>query len=56
MVPHVVFGRDNFNQLSKIIEAKRIHKNSPFIFIVVDVFKGNVWMIIRISLKNNDTI
>ncbi|MEN8124879.1 MAG: iron-containing alcohol dehydrogenase family protein [Bacteroidota bacterium] len=56
MVPRVVFGRGSFNQLSEIIEPKRININSPFIFIVDDVFKGNNWIINRIPLKNNDKI
>ena len=56
MVPRVVFGRGSFNQLSEIIEPKRINEDSPFIFIVDDVFKGNDWIINRIPLKFNDKI
>ncbi len=56
MVPRVVFGRGSFNQLGEIIEPKRTNKNSPFIFIVDDVFKGNSWLVDRIPLKNNDKI
>lgn len=56
MVPRVVFGRGSFNQLSEIIEPKRKNENSPFIFLVDDVFKDNKFVLDRIPLKNNDTI
>ncbi len=56
MVPRIIFGRGSFNQLGEIIEPKRTHKDSPFIFIVDDVFKDNKWLTSRIPLKNNDKI
>ncbi len=56
MVPRVIFGRGSFNQLGEIIEPKRIHEDSPFIFIVDDVFKGKMSLTDRIPLKNKDKI
>ena len=56
MVSRVVFGRGSFNQLGDIIEPKRINTRAPFIFLVDDVFKGNVWLTSRIPLAYNDQI
>ena len=55
MVPKVVFGAGSFNQLSEILSAKR-QKNSPFIFLVDDVFKNDVSLIDRIKLRFNDKL
>ncbi|EAR01878.1 iron-containing alcohol dehydrogenase family protein [Maribacter sp. HTCC2170] len=41
MVPRVVFGKGSFNQLGEILMPKRKHSDSPFIFLVDDVFEGN---------------
>jgi len=40
MVPRVVFGQGSFNQLGDILMPKRKHSDSPFIFLVDDVFEG----------------
>ncbi len=40
MVPHVVFGKGSFNQLGDILMPKRKHSDSPFVFLVDDVFEG----------------
>jgi len=56
MVSRVVFGRSSFNQLGDIIEPKRINTRAPFIFLVDDVFKGNVWLTSRIPLAYDDEI
>lgn len=56
MVPRVVFGRGCFNQLDEILTPHRKNNQSPFIFIVDDVFKGNDWLIDRIPLHYNDKI
>lgn len=55
MVPKVVFGAGSFNQLSEILSAKR-QKNSPFIFLVDDVFKSDASLIDRIKLRFNDKL
>ena len=56
MVSRVVFGRGSFDQLGDIIEPKRLNAKAPFIFLVDDVFKGNVWLTSRIPLAYNDEI
>lgn len=56
MVSRVVFGRGSFNQLSDIIEPKRLNVKAPFIYLVDDVFKGNSWLTSRISLAYADEI
>lgn len=56
MVSRVVFGRGCFNQLTELLEVKRISDKAPFIFIVDDVFKGNAWITGRIPLAYSDEI
>ena len=56
MVSRVVFGRKSFDQLGDIIEPKRLNARAPFIFLVDDVFKGNIWITSRIPLAYNDEI
>lgn len=56
MVSRVIFGRGSFNQLGEILEPKRINTNSPFIYLVDDVFKNNTWLLSRISLAYDDKI
>ncbi len=56
MVSKIVFGRSSFDQLGEIIEPKRINTKAPFIFLVDDVFKGNVWLTSRIPLAYEDEI
>lgn len=56
MVSRVVYGRGSFNQLSEIIENKRINSKSPFIYLVDDVFKGISWLTSRIPLSFKDEI
>jgi len=56
MVSKIVFGRSSFDQLCEIIEPKRQNTRAPFIFLVDDVFKGNVWLTSRIPLAYNDEI
>ncbi|MBT8306760.1 MAG: iron-containing alcohol dehydrogenase [Maribacter sp.] len=41
MVPRVVFGRGSFDQLGEILMPKRKNSDSPFIFLVDDVFVGS---------------
>lgn len=56
MVPRVIFGRGSFNQLDEIISPKRESTKAPFIFLIDDVFKGNTWLLSRISLSYDDSI
>ena len=56
MVPRVVFGRGSFNQLNDIIAPKRLSSSAPFIFLVDDVFKGNIWLTKRIPLSYQDKV
>lgn len=56
MVSRVVFGRGSFNQLSDILEPKRLNVKAPFIYLVDDVFKGNAWLTSRISLAYEDQL
>ncbi|TVZ59822.1 3-deoxy-alpha-D-manno-octulosonate 8-oxidase [Flavobacteriaceae bacterium MAR_2010_105] len=56
MVSRVVFGRGSFDQLSDIIEPQRLNTKAPFIYLVDDVFKGNVWLTGRVPLAYNDMI
>ncbi|WP_397362634.1 iron-containing alcohol dehydrogenase family protein [Olleya sp. R77988] len=56
MVSKIIFGRGSFNQLSDIIEPKRLNTNAPFIFFVDDIFKGNAWLTSRIPLSYQDKV
>lgn len=56
MVSRVVFGRGSFNQLSEIIEPKRLNTKAPFVFLIDDVFKGNSWLTSRVPLSYQDEI
>ena len=56
MVSKVIFGRGSFNQLSDILEPKRLNTTAPFIFFVDDVFKGNAWLTSRIPLSYQDKV
>ncbi|TXE11538.1 iron-containing alcohol dehydrogenase [Seonamhaeicola algicola] len=56
MVPRVVFGRGSFNQLSEILDPKRLSINAPFIFLVDDVFKADGNLTSRIPLAYDDKI
>lgn len=56
MVPRVIFGRGSFNQLNDIIAPKRLNIKAPFIFLVDDVFRNNVWLTSRINLSYDDRI
>jgi len=56
MVPRVIFGRGSFNQLNEILAPKRLNINAPFIFLVDDVFKGNLWLTSRIPLSYEDKV
>lgn len=55
MVPKVVFGQGSFDQLSDILAPNR-QKNSPFIFLVDDVFKNDSFIVDRIKLRFNDKL
>ncbi|GAA4282150.1 iron-containing alcohol dehydrogenase family protein [Gaetbulibacter aestuarii] len=56
MVSNVMFGRGSFNQLEDILAPKRINTKAPFIFLVDDVFRSNVWITSRIPLAYDDRI
>jgi len=56
MVSKVVFGQGSFNQLSDIIEPKRLSDKAPFIFFVDEIFKGNAWLTGRIPIAYADEI
>lgn len=56
MVSRVVFGRGIFNQIDEILAPKRTGDNSPFIFIVDDVFERDDFISPRIPLHKNDKI
>ncbi|MGM5470439.1 iron-containing alcohol dehydrogenase family protein [Flavobacteriaceae bacterium LMO-SS05] len=56
MVSRVVFGRGCFSQISDIIEPKRLNTSAPFIFLVDDIFKGNIDLVSRIPLAYHDEI
>lgn len=56
MVSKVVFGRGSFSQLSDIIAPKRLNVKAPFIYLVDDVFKGNLKLTSRISLAYDDEL
>ncbi|MDO6603436.1 iron-containing alcohol dehydrogenase family protein [Arenibacter palladensis] len=55
MVPRVIFGAGCFGQLGEILMPKRINSESPFIFLVDDVFEGT-GLISRIPLIFNDQL
>lgn len=55
MVPKVVFGEGSFDQLSSILSSQKKEK-APFIFLVDDVFKGNIEFTDRINLRFNDKL
>jgi 3-deoxy-alpha-D-manno-octulosonate 8-oxidase len=40
IVPNIIFGRGSFNQLSDVIEPKRVTPDSYVVFVLDDVFKG----------------
>lgn len=56
MVSKVVFGRGSFNQMGDIVEPKRINAKAPFIYLIDDVFKGNVWLTSRVPLAYSDEL
>ncbi|WP_298342526.1 iron-containing alcohol dehydrogenase family protein [uncultured Algibacter sp.] len=56
MVPKVLFGRGSFNQINDVLAPKRLSINSPFIFLIDDVFKGNTWLLSRIALAYDDRV
>lgn len=56
MVPRVIFGKGSFNQLNDIIEPKRLNIKAPFIYLIDDVFKNNIWLTSRIDLSYDDKI
>ncbi|MDN3723613.1 iron-containing alcohol dehydrogenase family protein [Aequorivita sp. SDUM287046] len=55
MVPKVVFGEGCFDQLSTILSSQTKEK-APFIFLVDDVFEGNIAFLNRINLRFNDKL
>ncbi len=55
MVPKVVFGNGCFDQLSIILEVKR-KENSPFVYLIDDVFEENQDLKKRIPVQENDKI
>ncbi|WP_425545337.1 iron-containing alcohol dehydrogenase family protein [Gangjinia marincola] len=55
MVPRVVYGKGSFNQLSEIVEQKRI-TGAAFIYLIDDVFENSTDLTCRIKLKGNDEI
>lgn len=55
MVPRVVFGCGSFDQLGEIIAPKRVNNDSPFIFLVDDVFQNSPFAE-RIPLEQQDKI
>ncbi len=56
MVPRVIFGRGSFSQLNDIVAPKRLSINSPFIYLIDDIFKNNTWLTSRINLSYDDKI
>ncbi|MGB5420277.1 iron-containing alcohol dehydrogenase family protein, partial [Algibacter sp.] len=56
MVPRVIFGRGSFNQLNEVLALKRQSIKAPFIFLIDDVFKGNIEITSKISLAYDDRI
>ena len=56
MVPRVIFGRGSFNQLGELLAPNRLNRNSPFIFLVDDVFKTEFDITSRIPLSYDDKI
>lgn len=56
MVPKVLFGRGSFNQINEVLAPKRLNINSPFIFLIDDVFRSNTSLLSRISLAYDDRI
>jgi len=56
MVPRVIFGRGSFSQINDVLAPKRKNINAPFIYLIDDVFKNNLWLISRISLAYDDRI
>ncbi|GGH42862.1 alcohol dehydrogenase [Mangrovimonas yunxiaonensis] len=56
MVSRVIFGRGSFNQLSDVLQPKRLNTKAPFVYFVDDVFKGNAWLTSRIPLSYDDEI
>jgi len=56
MVPRVIFGRGSFSQINDVLAPERKNINAPFIYLIDDVFKNNLWLISRISLSYDDRI
>jgi 3-deoxy-alpha-D-manno-octulosonate 8-oxidase len=54
-VPKCLFGKGSFNQLSDLLEEKRLDSNSHYVFLVDDFFR-NKTLEKRIPLKGNDHI
>lgn len=40
IVPNIIFGRGSFNQLSDILEPRRVNPEAFVVFVLDDVFKG----------------
>ncbi|ULC58128.1 iron-containing alcohol dehydrogenase family protein [Flaviramulus sp. BrNp1-15] len=56
MVPRIIFGRGSLNQINEVLAPKRLSINAPFIFLIDDVFKSNIWLTSRIQLSYGDRI
>lgn len=56
MVPRVVFGRGSFNALGDILMPLRRNSESPFIFLVDDVFEAREDLLSRIPILFEDQI
>lgn len=56
MVPRVIFGRGSFNQINDVLALKRLSIHAPFIFLIDDVFKGNLSITSKISLSYDDRV
>jgi len=54
-VPCCLFGKGSFNQLSSLLESKRINKESYMVFLVDDFFKDKAFAS-RIPLESKDEI
>jgi 3-deoxy-alpha-D-manno-octulosonate 8-oxidase len=54
-VPKSLFGKGSFNQLGDLLEGMRSDKDSWFVFLVDDFFKGKP-LADRIPVKSNDKI
>lgn len=56
MVPRVIFGRGSFNTLGDILMPVRRNSESPFIFLVDDVFERREDLLSRIPLMFEDRV